>query len=222
MVPPVPGAELEPSADIPGPRRRAGTDQTTERLLEAASREFMERGYEAARVSSIARRAGLTPGAVYARWPTKSDVIVAALEYIFERTLLSRRLKDAGVDSMRSQDMLEILGANLLVDGDTRDVMVQVFSSARNNEDIRECLRQYLHRRAQEIYDIFADSQEAGLVDPELSAAAISLMGQAAGIGVHLLRSAGLEERYVPTEDEWNALMLRLISGLAPPDAATP
>ena len=63
-IPPVPDADLEPYADIPGPRRRSGTDQTTERLLEAASREFMERGYEAARVSSIARRAGLTPGAV--------------------------------------------------------------------------------------------------------------------------------------------------------------
>lgn len=182
----------------------------------------MERGYDAARVSSIARRAGLTPGAVYARWPTKSDVIVAALGYIFERILPSRRLKDSGVDSMGSPEMLSVLGASLLVNDDTRDVMVQVFSSARNNEDIRECVREYLHQRAQEVYDIFAEGQEAGLVDSELSASAISLMGQAVGIGVHLLLSAELEERFVPTDDEWNALVLRLIRALAPPEAATP
>lgn len=182
----------------------------------------MERGYEAARVSSIARRAGLTAGAVYARWPTKSEVIVAALDYIFQRILPSRRLKDVGIDSMGSRDMLAILGAGLLVDDDTRDVMTQVFSGARNNEDIRECLQQYLNQRAQDVYDVVAEGQEAGLLDPELSAAAISLVGQAAGIGVHLLLSAGLDQQYVPTEDEWHTLMLRLISGLAPPDAATP
>lgn len=218
----MPDADLEPYADIPGPRRRSGTDQTTERLLEAASREFMERGYEASRVSSIARRAGLTPGAVYARWPTKSDVIVAALDYIFQRILPSRRLKDAGIDSMGSRDMLAILGAGLLVDDDTRDVMVQVFSSARANEDIRESLRQYLNQRAQDVYNVVAEGQEAGLFDPELSTAAMSLVGQAAGIGVHLLLSAGLDELYVPTEEEWRTVLLRLISGLAPEDAATP
>ena len=179
----------------------------------------MERGYEAARVSSIARRAGFTPGAVYARWPTKSDVIVAALGYIFERILPARRLKDSGVDSMGPLDMVSMLGANLLVNDDTRDVMVQVFSSARNNEDIGECLREYLHQRAQEVCDIFAEGQEAGLVDPDLSVAALSLLGQAAGVGVHLLLSAGLDARYVPTEEEWNALMLRLFSAAAPPDA---
>ena len=182
----------------------------------------MERGYEAARVSSIARRAGLTPGAVYARWPTKSDVIVAALDYIFERILPSRRLEDFGADPMASLDTVSILGANLLVDEEIRDVMVQVFSSARNNEGISESLRHYLHQRAQDVYDLFTQGQEAGIVDSELSAAAMSLMGQAAGIGVHLMLSAGLEERFVPTADEWNALMQRLFSALAPPDAATP
>ncbi|MYG98434.1 MAG: TetR/AcrR family transcriptional regulator [Acidimicrobiaceae bacterium] len=219
MVPPMSISEPQPPEGIPGPRRRSGTDQTTERLVDAAAKEFMERGYEAFRVSSIARRAGLTSGAVYARWPTKSDVAVAALDHIFEQILPARRLKDSGVDSMGPLDMISILGANLLVNDETRDVMVHVFSGARNNEDIGECLREYLHQRAQEVCDIFTDAQEAGLVDPELSVAALSLLGQAAGIGIHLLLSAGLEARYVPTEDEWNTLMLRLFKAAAPPDA---
>ena len=88
--------------------------------------------------------------------------------------------------------------------------------------NIRECLQQYINQRAQDVYNVVAEGQEAGLVDPELSAAAISQVGQAAGIGVHLLLPAGLDQQYVPTEDEWHTLVLRLISGLAPPDAATP
>lgn len=214
-------SEPRPPEGIPGPRRRSGTDQTTERLVEAAATEFMERGYEAFRVSSVARRAGLTSGAVYARWPTKTDVAVAALDHIFERILPTRRLKDSGVDSMGPVDMISMLGANLLVNDETRDVMVHVFSGARNNEDIRECLREYLHQRAQEIHDIIAEGQEAGLMDPELSAAALSLLGQAVGIGVHLLLSAGLEERLVPTEDEWNTVMERFYGAITQPVAAT-
>lgn len=35
-------------------------DETTRRLLELAAEEFIERGYELARVNDIARRAGLT------------------------------------------------------------------------------------------------------------------------------------------------------------------
>ena len=181
----------------------------------------MERGFEAFRVSSIARRAGLTSGAGYARWPTKTDVAVAALDHIFERILPTRRLKDSGVDSMGPLDMISMLGANLLVDDETRGVMVHVFSAARNNEEIRECLRGYIHQRAQEIHDILTEGQEAGLWDPELSAAALCLLAQAVGIGVHLLLSAGLEERFVPTEDEWNTVMARFYSALTQPDAPT-
>ena len=51
---------------------------TTERLLDAAVAAFAEHGFEAATVSDIARRAGLTTGAIYARWTGKRDLIVDA------------------------------------------------------------------------------------------------------------------------------------------------
>ncbi len=203
------------------PRRRSGTDQTTERLLKAAAREFMDRGYEAARVSSIARRAGLTPGAVYARWPNKSDVVLAALGYIFEQVLPARRAEAFSGDATGAEALGDVLRSCLRVDDDERDVMAQVFSSARNNEDIRESLRQYLHGRGQEICDMVDDGKDAGRIDPELDTVAVSLLCQAVGIGVALLMSAGLDERHVPTEDEWNALVMRHVSAAAPPDGAT-
>ena len=201
------------------PRRRGGTHATTERLLEAAAREFVEHGFDAARVSAIARRAGLTSGALYARWPTKTDVMVAALDHIFEQSLPANRIKESGVDGMKAPDMIETLGASLLEVDDSRDVLVQVFGSARNNEQIKECLLKFLNQDAQQISEIIEEGKQAGFVDPELSTAAISLMCRAAALGAHLLVSAGLDDRYVPTQEEWNRLVSTLIGATAPPNS---
>ena len=198
------------------PRRRSGTHETTERLLRAAASEFVEHGFDAARVSAIARRAGLTSGAVYARWPTKSDVMVAALDYIFQQSLPASRIKESGVDGMRPPDVIETLGAGLLEPDESRDVLVQVFGSARNNERIKECLLTYLNQDAQQITEIVEQGKQAGFVDPELSTAAMSLMCRATALGAHLLVSAGLDDRYVPTQDEWNRLISTLIGATAP------
>ena len=109
---------------------RNEVDGTTRRLLELAAEEFIERGYELARVNNIARRAGLTAGAMYGRWPHKEDVMVAALDHIFEQILPERQLKGAGIDTMRPPDVMERLGDSLLSMDQRRDVLVQVFGCA--------------------------------------------------------------------------------------------
>ena len=63
--------EIFPSVDDGTLTPKHDPSKTTARLLEVAAKEFIERGYEAARVSDIARRAGVTTGAIYARWPTR-------------------------------------------------------------------------------------------------------------------------------------------------------
>ena len=198
------------------PSRRTSTEETTRRLLEIAAQEFMERGYEAARVNDIARGAGLTAGAVYARWHHKSDVLVAALEHVFEQILPDRRLKQSGTDALQPPDIMAILGASLLAHDELRDVMVQVFGSARNNEAIRACLQQFLNEEADQLGDIVEVGKSAGFCDSGLSTAAISLLCQAIGIGVHLLMSAGRDSRHVPAEDDWEALLWRLINAVSP------
>ncbi|MFD4293586.1 TetR/AcrR family transcriptional regulator [Rhodococcus sp. NPDC058505] len=54
------------------------------RLLEAAAEEFAERGFAAARLAEIARRAGFTKGAVYSNFESKQDLFA---ELFAERSL---------------------------------------------------------------------------------------------------------------------------------------
>lgn len=64
------------------PRRpRAETQADNDaRLLDAARRVFVEVGFHAASLDQITRAAGLTKGAVYARFSSKAELLLALLE----------------------------------------------------------------------------------------------------------------------------------------------
>ncbi len=204
------------------PRRRQDPETTTQQLLEAASREFIERGFEAARVSDIARRVGVTAGAVYGRWPHKTDVLVAALEYTLEKTLPEQELPNLGGADAGSIDQLALLGTNLLAFNPYKDVVTQVFGSARNNEAIRECLLEHLDEDADQLSRIVDQMKEDGFIDAGYSTTAIAFLCQALGIGAHLLITARLPKRRIPAEDDWNTLLAAFIGSVGPdaePDA---
>jgi AcrR family transcriptional regulator len=60
--------------------RLVRTEDTRRRLLEAARRVFLRRGWAATSLEMIVREAGLTKGAVYSRFRSKADLFLALLE----------------------------------------------------------------------------------------------------------------------------------------------
>jgi AcrR family transcriptional regulator len=67
--------QLEPQ---PKWRRRAAA--RPEEILEAALSEFAERGFDAARMEDIAKRAGISKAAIYLYFPSKMAVLEALIE----------------------------------------------------------------------------------------------------------------------------------------------
>jgi AcrR family transcriptional regulator len=57
----------------------APADSTRQRLLDAATEVFLEKGYDGTRVAEVARRAGLTTGAIYGNFDSKAELLTAAL-----------------------------------------------------------------------------------------------------------------------------------------------
>jgi AcrR family transcriptional regulator len=70
------------------PATRPGRDVVRQRLLDAAAEEFAERGFSAARLAEVARRAGFTKGAVYSNFDSKQD--------LFAELFAARSLELAG------------------------------------------------------------------------------------------------------------------------------
>lgn len=62
------------------PRWRRRAEARPDEILDAALEEFTERGFEAARVEDIARRAGLSKAGVYLYFPSKMALLEALVE----------------------------------------------------------------------------------------------------------------------------------------------
>ena len=64
----------------PSPRWRRRAEARPEEILEAALEEFVARGFEAARMEDIAKRAGLSKAAIYLYFPSKVALLEALIE----------------------------------------------------------------------------------------------------------------------------------------------
>ncbi|MBG6225863.1 AcrR family transcriptional regulator [Arthrobacter sp. CAN_A2] len=88
-----------------GPRRRPRREDVRAGLLAAALEVFEEIGYVAARLDTIAQRAGYTKGAVYSNFGSKQELFA---------TLLGERLADTAADVLSRVDHLTSLEETVL------------------------------------------------------------------------------------------------------------
>jgi AcrR family transcriptional regulator len=88
-------------------RRRRGAELEGA-LLEAAWQELQEAGYAALTYDAVAARAGTSKPVLYRRWPTKADLVVAAMQHagLFAR----RELPDTG--SLREDVLVSLRNFN--------------------------------------------------------------------------------------------------------------
>ncbi|MFK0288611.1 TetR/AcrR family transcriptional regulator [Streptomyces sp. NPDC090499] len=117
-----------PRAARPAPGDRPGTDwsdrrtdarRNHERIVAAALQVFAERGLEAT-VPEVAARAGVGKATVYRSYPTKDDLIQAAIRHRFgqleERTCAALAEADAGrALAALLPDIFEMTAANRLL-----------------------------------------------------------------------------------------------------------
>lgn len=191
-----------------------GSTDVTERLLDAAVEVFAEHGFEAARVAEIARRAGLTTGAIYARWRGKRALIVDAVGHV------SPQFMDPPPVAAPVPETLAALGTSL-VDArhaKSRDVMLEAFVSARRDGDFRAAVTRSMEREAERLDEIIVSGQKAGSIDPDFSTRAIVAFFQSLRLGMHLVESAS--DMNVPRAD-LDALIARLVAAVGPSSSTT-
>ncbi len=196
-----------------GPRARS--DELTDRLLQAAIEVFTDRGIEKAGVAAIARRAGVTTGAIYSRWEGKQELLLDALDVVLVQQVAD--LLAAGPQASAA-DVLESLGAHLLEREAASDaLLLEAMVTARRDPDFRELFNARVHDEEGHLALLIDNGKEAGIVDPALSTAAIVTLCQAISFGFVVM---GAIDKSTAPADEWNAVIHRLISAALP--APTP
>lgn len=188
------------------------SQETTRTLLDAAVGVFGESGFEAARVHEVARRCGLTAGAVYARWPRKLDLFLAVVEHV-----TTQRIALMAGDSDTPAARLADMGANLLspVGRGIRGLTLEAYVAARRDESLAEVVAGAIEAETDALTAMVEEGKESGVIDPTLSTGAIVLLCRALGLGTQLATAVESSIRPVPTTDEWQALITRITAAVA-------
>ena len=187
------------------------SDGITDRLLTAAIEVFTERGIEKAGVALIARRAGLTTGAIYSRWEGKQDLLLDALDVVLMQQIA--QLLAVGPDASAA-DVLGSLGADLMnreAAGDA--LMLEALVMARRDPAFRTTLRGRMAEEESHLATLIDNGKDAGIIDPTLSTRAILTLCQAISLGFVVM---GAIEKPTADADEWNTVIHRLVTAALP------
>jgi len=86
--------------------------RTRQKVMEAARALFSEHGYEASTIRDIARKAGMSTGAVFANFQDKSDLFEAVVAEDFDRVAeVMRAAADDAAGQSVSERLLAVFGA---------------------------------------------------------------------------------------------------------------
>jgi AcrR family transcriptional regulator len=183
---------------------------TREKLLAAATAVFSERGYDGAGVQEIARRAGLTTGAIYANFSGKAELLLEAIGSRsadeLDDLLRSRRR------SLTAAELLADMGSHLLDDPEPGDaqagLLVEAFVAARRDPDLSHLVLGLIDERARGIRSLVDVAKAEGSIGPGVTADAVGRFALVLALGSLLYTSIGIDR---PDEDEWSSLIHRIV-----------
>ena len=184
--------------------------QTRDRLLRAAADVFAERGYDGTRVADIAAAAGVSNGALYAHFDSKADLLTGALRAHGRRLLADMVAADPG---RPVTELLLAIGRSLPHPRDARGyLIVEALVGARRDADVAEQMRCYIGERADLLADLIRIAQAGAELDPALSPNAVAHFCLLLAMGSTLITP----DLHEVGEQEWAALLTRVVAGLAP------
>jgi AcrR family transcriptional regulator len=180
---------------------------TRERVLDAAAAVFAEQGFEGARVAAIAKRAGLSVGAIYNHWDSKAELLAAVAERhsADELTSLLTGAEDAGV-----LDIVAALGRHLDERAPVTALLAEVILASRRDPDAASVLVREVQAQEALLADLLRFGQSAGEVVADVDPDVVARYCLMLGLGSVLVRAMELPST---DGDAWSAFIDRLVDG---------
>jgi AcrR family transcriptional regulator len=139
-------------------------------ILEAAGKCFLEKGFHHTTMQDIYTATNLSPGAVYNYFPSKEDIVVAAIG----------EFSDWSTSSLESVISEEVLGRGI-------SVQLDFYSEAIRNAAIREAMLKNQDATHAKLIEIIKQNQQSGVINAKLDPLTIArtLMGIMFGMMIH-------------------------------------
>jgi AcrR family transcriptional regulator len=181
------------SARSPQQERSRATQQ---RLLEATVECLVDLGWSGASTTAIAERAGVSRGAQLHHYPTRSALVLAAVEHLAERRAAEIRQEAAaltGDAEGRVDRVIDMLAAAFT--GPLFVAALEVWVAARTDADLRERLVPLEARVGREMHRLAVDLLGADETKPGVREAVQATLDLLRGLGVANLLSDDSQRR---------------------------
>jgi len=204
--------------DLTGPSPVNGDDIRV-RLVRCAAEVFAERGYDRTGVAEIARRAGVTTGAIYNRFSGKAELLAAAIaehtEDEFDALFADHRFQG------RMEDIIRIAGSQLVERDESAlpDLLLHAFVAARRDPEVAELLKANVAERQRRLTEIIDAAKADGGIDPSIDTHALVSFCHAVGFGFLVLDALEIPN---PDHAPWEALITRLVSAVGTTELTEP
>jgi AcrR family transcriptional regulator len=195
---------------FPGVGRKAGVtaEETRARLVAAAAEVFAERGVDGTRVAEVARRAGVTTGAIYAHFGTKAELLSEAIR-AHGSPELARLLAGDDVDVVAA---LRAAGHSLHhTERAQRALAAEAIATARRDPAMAKEIASGIATREAVLARALRRARAAGRVDATLDPAAIARLATLLALGSLTAGALGLDN---PDDDGWAAVVDRVIDSM--------
>ncbi len=177
----------------PGSPDRMADERRTE-FLEAAWRLISKHGYHAVRIADIARACGTSSGAVHYYFPTKQDVLNAALLHCVESAIERQGAELRSVDSAHER-LLRLIDMQLPAGSRVRDewlVWLQMWAETALRPELRSSHNGFYARWREAVVRIVRRGQRQGQfrADADAERLALGLTALTDGLAIQVLTGA--------------------------------
>jgi AcrR family transcriptional regulator len=171
------------SREAEGVPQQERSRATQQRLLEATVECLVERGWSGATTTVIAERAGVSRGAQLHHYPTKSALLIAAVEHLAERRGDDLRADAAELpDGDRVEATIELLAS--LFTGRLFAAAIEVWVAARTDPALRDALVPVEARFGREVHRLTVELLGADESRPGVREAVQTTLDLMRGLGV--------------------------------------
>ena len=185
--------------------------ETRARLLSSAAAAFQAQGFEGTRVADIAAGAGVSNGALYSHFSSKTELLAEALRDHGSHELAALFLDDPDRTVV---DLLVTLGQGLVQRSPDRGALVaEALVAARRDREVAAILGGDLRERDDWLAGIIRQGQADGTFAPDLAPEVVSRYCLMLLLGSILLPAVGLPP---VDESEWATFIARLGDALRP------
>jgi len=165
-------------------------------LLEAASETFLEKGFLDSTLDDIARRAGLSKGAVYSNFESKQEIIRLLLERRLERMreVIAAATDPAAANGDEHRTSAAVMADNLIADADWVQLVLEFASRAGRDAAVREIYTPFLRVQREEVARVIEQALADGPEHDDDYAALVGTILVALRYGLALAHAADPEQ----------------------------